>query len=226
MVQVIRSKNYQMKIEDLLLLMNFVNSSASMRSSETWTPICVPGINANAYVYAYIDFLATDLCFIMICTNQDQFFECSQAKHLFVQAMVQSHLLEPLISAVKAPSVHCNDLKVNADLRHFVYLNVPINQFMNSHYSPPYNALKERKRLCRVYKNVREQLRHSKSHNKIYFHATNKECVLGWISATFELYASFSLTTSKAAAIAACEAIKKWVKREEDDIFVANFKTF
>lgn len=82
-------------------------------------------------------------------------------------------------------------------------------------------------RLVRVYKNAREHLRNCTSINKVYFHSTNREAVLGWITPMqIELYACFSITTSKAAAIAACESIKKWLKKEEDELFIASFKTF
>lgn len=226
LVNCIRDKSFQMKNEDMLMLMNFVNSSTSMKSSETWTPICVPGISSKKYLYAYIDFLAGNLCLIMICTGQDQFFDCSKSKHNILTSLIQGHLLEPLISSMKTPSFSCADLKISPDLRHFVYRNVPCSQFTSAHFVPPYHTPEERKRLCRVYKNVREYLRSSKSANKVYFHTSNREAVLGWMSPALELYASFALTTSKAAAIAACESIKKFIKREEENLFITTLSTF
>jgi Third Longin domain of FUZ, MON1 and HPS1 len=54
-------------------------------------------------------------------------------------------------------------LLLSQDLRHFVYRMTPLDQFTTAAFMPPYNSFSERKRLCRVYKTVRDRMRNSKS---------------------------------------------------------------
>jgi hypothetical protein len=42
--------------DDLLLLSNFVMSSESFRTSESFSPICLPRYNAQAFLHAYVHF--------------------------------------------------------------------------------------------------------------------------------------------------------------------------
>jgi len=42
---------------DILLLSNFIVSLESFRTSEAFSPICVPRYNSIAFVYAYVHYL-------------------------------------------------------------------------------------------------------------------------------------------------------------------------
>src|SRR5690606_16157538 len=110
LVHMARNKNYTMRTEGMLLLMNFVNSSLSMRTSETWTPVCLPGLSSSSYLYAYIDFLSTDLCMVMICASQEQFFECSSAKKNILHQLLNGKLLNPILASMKAPGYSVADI--------------------------------------------------------------------------------------------------------------------
>lgn len=177
-VQIIHNKKFSIKVEDLLLLMNFVNSSTSMKTSETWTPICLPGISTEQYVYAYIDFLALDMCIIMICSSQLQFFECSAAKHKILEHMIDNNIFEKIIGKFnyfdKKNIIFTGKLKetgysvsdvlspqqlAETELRHFIYRNNAHSQWSAAQFQAPYQHPKQCKRICRVYKMVRERLK-------------------------------------------------------------------
>jgi hypothetical protein len=56
---------------DLILLINLVISSASMRSSESWTPVCLPSLSSDAFVYAYVQYLSADATYVCISLSPD-----------------------------------------------------------------------------------------------------------------------------------------------------------
>jgi len=286
LVHLISHKKYTMHMSDLLLLSNFVNSSSSMRSMETWTPVCLPALSSAQYTYAYVNFIPmvtneddessissasssspsstlsssmmlsssmsssfspmlslnrrshdlmttnNDLCLVMICMGQDLFFECSDARK---QIETQLRQNDALFSQLKK-AVHSNDFPVSrlgvmsegASLRHFMYRNPALSQYTTSAFVPPYNIPSESKRLVREYKLVRQNMNFmcAKNNVKIYFHKTQHECILGMNTGSGELVAAFSLTTSKSSALLLCESIKKWVRREEDTLFISSIPTF
>jgi hypothetical protein len=210
-----------------------LTNSTSMKTSETWTPICLPGLSTEQYVYAYIDFLALDLCIIMICSSQMQFFECSAAKQKILEDMIDQNIFEKIIAKLKAPGYSVTDVLspqqlMDTGLRHFIYRNNTHSQWSAAQFQAPYQVPKERKRLCRVYKIVRERLKEycKKSPHKIYFHMTDYEAVIGLMSQSFELYATFGLTVTKSEAISACEQIKKFISREDETLFINSFPSF
>lgn len=225
LVHLAKSKKYSITSEDLLLLTNFVNSSESMRNSETWTPVCLPGFSARGYLYAYIHFLHPRLCLIMICINQTEFFECSNAKTSIDEELTKTNIKEHIVQMSKTPHYHASDLKI-PNLRHFVYRNNSLSQFTTPAFTAPYNSIKERKRLIRTYKTVRENLLQSKSNTKVYFHMSSKECIVGFHTSQMELHAALSLTISKNEAISICDLVKKWIKREEDKLFIPYYPSW
>jgi hypothetical protein len=47
----------QLSTSDLRILTKFVNSQPALKTSELWTPICLPRFNAEGFLYAYSSFL-------------------------------------------------------------------------------------------------------------------------------------------------------------------------
>jgi len=56
--------------------------------------------------------------------------------------------------------------------------------------------------------------------HKVYYHVSEKETIVAWVTAGFELYATFSPLESKAVAIRACNQLLKWIKAEENSLFI------
>ncbi len=52
------SREYALAPFDIALLSNFVVSSTSLRTSEAWTPVCLPRFNDSGFLHAYIVFLS------------------------------------------------------------------------------------------------------------------------------------------------------------------------
>ena len=131
-------------------------------------------------------------------------------------------------------------------LLHFIYKDRPTSQFTSpTKMEPPYATLTDQKRLFRLYQHVhrlmngdfwasnnsdgsvtvnkvkKEMKRMRKSH-KILFFVGTRESILGWVTPSFELYATFGPMVSKAACIYACNQLLTWIKAEEVSLFIMN----
>lgn len=60
---------------DLHILISTVLSSASLRTSETWLPICLPRYNATGFLHAYISFPSPSVGLIFVSGDREGFFE-------------------------------------------------------------------------------------------------------------------------------------------------------
>jgi hypothetical protein len=63
---------------DITVILNYIFANPSMKNGETWTPICVPGINEEYILYVYINYFTLNLGIIIVCTDHssETFFEC------------------------------------------------------------------------------------------------------------------------------------------------------
>ncbi|CAH3190109.1 unnamed protein product [Porites evermanni] len=50
--------------------------------------------------------------------------------------------------------------------------------------------------------------------------------LLGWVTSGFELYAAFSPLVTKPDAINAINKLLRWIKREEDRLFILSSQVF
>lgn len=55
------------------LLLNTLATSATLRSVETWLPICLPKFNPAGFVHAYISFVREDVGLVFISADRDAF---------------------------------------------------------------------------------------------------------------------------------------------------------
>ena len=87
---------------DMLLIINFVNTMGSLRSSESWTPLCLPRFNDGGFLYAYIVFIAEDICLLIITPKQtpEQFHHCQTAKTRIVEQLNSTSMLQSIQTAL------------------------------------------------------------------------------------------------------------------------------
>lgn len=71
---------FNVKPHDVTIIMNYIYANSSMKSGETWTPICVPGLTEQHILYVYIRYYTPNLGLILVCTDHshDCFFNCQK----------------------------------------------------------------------------------------------------------------------------------------------------
>jgi len=221
LVNLIRPRRYVLQPSDLHLIMNFVNASTAFKSSESWTPLCLPKFNDTGFLHAYITFVAPEVCMLLISTKADIFYELSNCKNAIVQGFSKSGCLEAIQKSLDAKCYSVQELGIPG-LLHFLYKSKSTTQFTCPRYEAPYTSRQEQKRLFRIYQRVHKKVHKFKKPHKVYYQVCQSETVVGWVTTGFELYATFGPLESKSTCIKACNEILRWIKIEEGSLFILN----
>ncbi|KAJ0465137.1 putative vacuolar fusion protein Mon1 [Helianthus annuus] len=79
--------------DDILLLANFVMSSESLRTSESFSPICLPRYNPMAFLLAYIYYFDNDTYLVLLTSSSDSFFHLKDCRILIEKVLAKSNVL-------------------------------------------------------------------------------------------------------------------------------------
>ncbi|XP_026529091.1 vacuolar fusion protein MON1 homolog A [Notechis scutatus] len=227
LVSLVRKRDQFLHPIDLHLLFNLISSSSSFREGEGWTPICLPKFNSNGFFHAHISYLEpnVDLCLVLISTDREDFFTVSRCKQKFQEHLKKRGVHRALLEAVRTPFYSVSQVGI-PDLRHFIYKSKSSGLFTSPEIEAPYITEEEKERLLELY-----QYLHSRAHNSarplnnIYYTGSN-ENLLAWVTSAFELYVCFSPMGTKAAAVSSVNKLMKWIRKEEDRLFILTPQTY
>lgn len=227
LVTLVRPKKYSLHPSDLHLIFNLVSASTSFQSAESWTPICLPRFDNSGYLYAYIAYLQEDCpaCLLLLSTDRNAFFELSGAKQKIYERLVRYRCLEAITTAVSRKSYSTEQVGI-AELYHFVYKSKSTAQYTSPELGAPYVEPEEQERLFGMYLYLHHRIHSASRPLKILCHVGSREMLLGWVTSGFELYAAFSPLVTKPVAINAINKLLRWIKREEDRLFILNSQVF
>lgn len=215
---------------DLHLLLNLIGASSAFQAGEVWTPICLPRFNPNGYFYTYISYLDPEctVCLLLLSTDREAFYSISDCKKKIEESMAAQNSIQAISSALQSHSYSISLLGV-PDLRHFMYkpLDIPENhkqltQFTSPEVEAPYCSEKEKVRLFDLYRYLHSRIHSTTRPLRLIYHVAEKETLLAWVTRKFELYTCFSPLVTKAAAINAITKLLRWIKKEEDRLFIRN----
>ena len=82
LIALVRMKKYVIHPADLRIIFNLIESTESFKSSESWTPICLPKFDSNGFLHAHVSYLTEkcDACLLLMSTERDVFFDLQEAK--------------------------------------------------------------------------------------------------------------------------------------------------
>ncbi|XP_026117065.1 vacuolar fusion protein MON1 homolog B-like [Carassius auratus] len=211
---------------DLHLLLNLIGASSAFQAGEIWTPICLPSFNPDCYFYAYISYLdppECTVCLVLLSTDKEAFYSVAGCKRKIEEAMQTQNALS---SIAKAHSYSVSQVGVS-DLRHFMYkpFDVPDNhrqltQFTSPEMEAPYSSEEEQMRLLDLYRDMHGRIHSTSRPLKLIYHVAERETLLAWVTSKFELYTCFSPLVTKTCAINAITKLLRWIKKEEDRLFI------
>jgi len=237
LVNMSRPRRFALTPQDLHLIMNFVFSSTSFKAaSESWTPICLPDLDENGFLHMYVCYLSDTICLALISMKLEDFYRLSECKVQIErelsagtssvggvpQSVPSSSVMDGITDALAHQHYSVAEIGIPS-LLHFLYKSQSTSQFTTPKFDPPYTTLKERKRLFRLYQAIQVRVKPSggKPH-KVYYHVSQSETIVGWVTSGFELYATFGPLESKPMAIKACNQLLRWIKQEENNLFILN----
>ncbi|XWS28966.1 hypothetical protein CRYUN_Cryun25bG0116500 [Craigia yunnanensis] len=99
--------------DDMLLLSNFVMSSESFRTSESFSPICLPRYNPMAFLYAYVHFLDVDTYLVLLTTSSDAFYHLKDCRIRVEMVLLKSNVLSEVQRSMIDGGMRVEDLPVD-----------------------------------------------------------------------------------------------------------------
>lgn len=85
---------------DLHLLLNTLATSESIRSTETWIPICFPKFNPAGYVHAFISYDTPDIGLVFVSADREAFEELRAWKATVVEALEKNNVMNRIAEAL------------------------------------------------------------------------------------------------------------------------------
>ncbi|KAF8821082.1 trafficking protein mon1 subfamily protein, partial [Cardiosporidium cionae] len=149
------SKSIKLSASDIALLLNLVASSASLRQAESWTPVCLPGVDNRAFLYAYVNFLTPDtIGFIGLTSNSDgeQFYAFSDHFKKVAALLSNTNCLQEVYKSLHySPYQLSTPLWEQLEIIHLLYYSPPLQQYFSSRFSRNYGDKMHCKHIIRMY---------------------------------------------------------------------------
>ncbi|XP_029358247.1 vacuolar fusion protein MON1 homolog A [Echeneis naucrates] len=227
LVTLVRKKEQFLHHIDLHLVFNLVGSSSSFREGEGWTPICLPKFNTAGFFHAHISYLepASELCLILVSTDREDFFNMSDCKQRFLERLSKRSAYQALKEALKSPTYTVAQVGI-PELRHFLYKSKSSGLYTSPEFPIMYQSDEEQERLMGLYQDLHSCLHHPSRPLRSFYRCSEAENLFAWVTSGFELYLCFSPLATKALAVSAVNKLLKWIRKEEDRLFILSPLTY
>ncbi|XP_072308035.1 vacuolar fusion protein MON1 homolog A [Eucyclogobius newberryi] len=227
LVTLVRKKDQYLHHIDLHLVFNLVGSSSSFREGEGWTPICLPKFNTAGFFHAHISYLepGSELCLILVSTDREDFFNMSDCKKRFLERLTKRSAYQAMKEALKCPSYSVEQVGI-PELRHFLYKSKSSGLYTSPELPLLYQSEEQQERLLSLYQDLHSHLHHPTRPLCSFYCCSEKENLLAWVTSGFELYLCFTPLATKAVAVSAVNKLLKWIRKEEDRLFILSPLTY
>ncbi|XP_042512536.1 vacuolar fusion protein MON1 homolog isoform X2 [Macadamia integrifolia] len=174
-VSLVGAQKASLHPDDMLLLSNFISSSESFRTSESFSPICLPRYNPMAFLYAYVRYLDVDTYLVLLTTSSDAFYHLKDCRIRIEIVLLKSNVLSEVQRSTLDGGLRVEDLPLDpsprsgslsshlgqdrllteeayigiggpAGLWHFIYRSIYLDQYVSSEFSPPINSSSQQKK--------------------------------------------------------------------------------
>ncbi|KAH7642605.1 vacuolar fusion protein mon1 a-like protein [Dermatophagoides farinae] len=193
---------------DIQLLYALIKASDSLLSStETlWIPLCLSRVDANRFLHAHVSYLSKKYCLIILDVDHNNFEKCRQVKETINFKLDQIRLTEPMIglgsNITELGQPHLQYLCHQTPKHCIVWQSSIQTEFSSLNYY------------------LIERMQRS-SLKTLWLRSMKEQCsLLGWQTATFQLYAQFDGFVTKQSALETVDTFIKWFKKEEDKLII------
>ncbi|KAH0933237.1 hypothetical protein HID58_010354 [Brassica napus] len=225
-----------------------------LMTSESFSPICLPRYNPQAFLHAYVHFFDDDTYVILLTTRSDAFYHLKDCRVRIEAVLLKSNILTTVQRSIAEGGLRVEDLPIDRRLRqkpsstnnqgqdstevsvgtggpfglwHFMYRSIYLDQYVSSEFSPPVTSHRQQKSLYRAYQKLYASM-HEKGlgPHKTQYRRDENYTLLCWVTPDFELYASFDPLADKAMAIKICNQVCQRVKEVENEVFLQGASPF
>ncbi|XP_010260047.1 PREDICTED: protein SAND isoform X2 [Nelumbo nucifera] len=116
-VSLVGAQKASLHPDDMLLLSNFVLSSESFRTSESFSPICLPRYNPMAFLYAYVHYFDVDTYLMLLTTSSDAFYHLKDCRIRIEMVLLKSNVLSEVQRSMLDGGLRVEDLPVDPSPR-------------------------------------------------------------------------------------------------------------
>lgn len=219
-------KGAELQARDVLLVTNLLTAYTSLRSTKSWTPICLPDYSDKGFLYAYITFIEdSNVGLTLISDNAGAFNSLKNCGNGIESELM--NILPAIEEALdKMPySVSSTEIK---ELRHFVYCPKSINQYTMPGFDPATKKFlnempsKQFRRLLSRYYNAYRwsYVPASSKSNFLRIDVYRNGQVVCMKQNEFTLLASFSPLLNTSSVMNAMNSLIRWLKQEEGNLFI------
>lgn len=240
-ISIVTSRQYKLHALDLMMVINLIQSSSSLRTSESWTPVCLTRLSDKAFAYAYISFIEDSdvgVVFLSTASDGEQFYGISQHAAGIKRTLARSGCLGSIAEATARCPV---ELQAGADesrwrsmlastpghlrlldgILHAAYYMPSSQQLFSSAIAPAYRTRRRTKLLFRMYGRCRLLLRSAKQPAQICI-ATEYECFYVSVAAEFHVY----LAVPRGISTGVIGQMYQWIRCQESHIFIGSVPTW
>jgi hypothetical protein len=164
---------------------------------------------------------------VLVTSSDDEFGVLAESKDKIADALHSSGALARIQEAANQPPFLVEELQaapfsISRELLHFVYFSTSMNQFIAPGFSPPFWTRQVRQRLLRQYQAVSHWVHRQQTRvqHKVLLVSWETESVFAWVDRDCELYLALDPLTSRAAALAICNKLLRWVRAQEAALFI------
>ncbi|XP_065080998.1 vacuolar fusion protein MON1 homolog [Ochlerotatus camptorhynchus] len=227
LIALVRMKKYFIHPADLRLIFNLIECSESFKSAESWTPICLPKFDSSGFLYAHVSYLSEDCqaCLLLLSIERDVFYVLKEAKQKITDKLRRSNCLEAINEAMNNKGVKLQNIGI-PEIRHFIYKSKSNAQLLCSELTVPYSSIDQFKRLEGMYFELHHRIHNSGRPVKLIYQMQEKEILLAWVTQAYELFAAFEPTVHRNDVINLVNKLLKWIKKEENSLFILSAPTF
>ncbi|CAD8081159.1 unnamed protein product [Paramecium sonneborni] len=137
-IDVCKQKNMDFKTSDILIIQSMIQGQGQLKKGENWTPICLPGLSAMGFVYAYIYFFHQNTIGIVMISDDsslEMFTKCKESAQVLIEKFNTSNLFFSLsLTLQDNPSIP-KYLENQTQIKHFI-----VKHISGQIYLPLYQA--------------------------------------------------------------------------------------
>ncbi|CAJ0958762.1 unnamed protein product [Ranitomeya imitator] len=165
------------------------------------------------------------LLLLMVSTDREDFFTASDCKRKIVERLEKRGTWAALTEALTNSPYDAAQVGI-PELRHFLYKSKSSGLFTSPAMAAPYNTEGEQKRLVSLYQHLHGRAHCSSRPLTTVYHMGPRESVLAWVTEAFELYVCFSPLGSKSSAVNGVSRLLRWIRKEEEKLFILSSPTY
>ena len=124
---------------DIVLIQNLIFSWESLRTTESWVPICLPGISEDGYLQLYCKFTEENIgvCFLTENMDSEFFMKFMNQNNQIYDSLLQQNLLEKILKSIPVKKENEIEKKLieNSSENNQEIINLLLNKILKNNNS-------------------------------------------------------------------------------------------